>query len=390
MAESQTHPIVIIGAGIVGSSLAKHLARRGRPVTLIDRDIGTTLPGSTGHAPGFVGQLNEIATLTTLAKRSVADYKTVPGGFAPVGGLEVAYSKPAEERLSSRKHLAESYGLPSRLITSREAVDLAREFVKEDMSAALLFESDGTANPQAIALHDRAEAQRHGASLLEADVVGIQKEHGAVTGVQTSQGLIPASQVVLATGIWARQLSPSLPVHPVAHPYTHSAPRPTRSPSPFVRWPEHHVYARDHGEYDGIGSYDHPAISVDAADLGKDAYGSWEPSFDQVLSKAYSLVPSTTSFTDSKPFNGLFSTTPDNLPVAGDLGEGLFCAVAVWVTHAGGVAELLSRVIAGEKLSEEDQKLLAEISPARFEGQDEQELRRKSLRSYNDIYNTDS
>jgi glycine/D-amino acid oxidase-like deaminating enzyme len=84
---SDNDRVVIIGAGIVGSSLAKHLSLLHVPVTLLDRSLSTTLPGSTGLAPGFVGHVNELPTLTELAKRSVEDYKKIPGGFKQVGGL---------------------------------------------------------------------------------------------------------------------------------------------------------------------------------------------------------------------------------------------------------------------------------------------------------------
>ncbi|CAK9782031.1 unnamed protein product [Cutaneotrichosporon oleaginosum] len=86
-AQDHEYDIAIVGAGIVGSCLAAQLAPHAR-VLLVDRDV-RGLRGSTGHAPGFVGQLNELAPLTELAKRTVASYRAIPGGFDVVGGLEV-------------------------------------------------------------------------------------------------------------------------------------------------------------------------------------------------------------------------------------------------------------------------------------------------------------
>ncbi|KLT40138.1 hypothetical protein CC85DRAFT_304459 [Cutaneotrichosporon oleaginosum] len=74
-AQDHEYDIAIVGAGIVGSCLAAQLAPHAR-VLLVDRDV-RGLRGSTGHAPGF------------LAKRTVASYRAIPGGFDVVGGLEV-------------------------------------------------------------------------------------------------------------------------------------------------------------------------------------------------------------------------------------------------------------------------------------------------------------
>ena len=386
---STSNRVVIVGAGIVGSSLAKHLSLLSIPVTLLDRSLATPIPGSTGHAPGFVGQLNEFPTLTNLAIRSVADYKTIPNGFAQVGGLEVAYSTEGHDLLFYRQALAQEHGLPADIISAEEAVRLNPAFVKRGVTAALFYKSDGTAAAETIALHDRAVAQSKGAELVEGDVTDIIKENGLVTGVQTTNGFIAAGKVVVTTGIWARQLLPTAPVHPVAHPYSHSQPHEVRAPTPFVRWPENHVYGRDHGTYDGIGSYDHPAISVDAENIGPDAYAPWEASFDKVLEKSYAHTPAETSWEGAVPFNGLFSMTPDNFPLVGEVGEGVWCAVAVWVTTAGGAAALLAKTIAGEGLSEEETKMMSDMDPNRFDGKNQEDLKKASLHAYNNIYNTD-
>jgi glycine/D-amino acid oxidase-like deaminating enzyme len=225
---SDNDRVVIIGAGIVGSSLAKHLSLLHVPVTLLDRSLSTTLPGSTGLAPGFVGHVNELPTLTELAKRSVEDYKKIPGGFKQVGGLEVAYTPEAVEVLDHRLDLAKKYGLPARRITGAEARALNPAFVKDDVLAALLFESDGTAAAPTIALHDRSVASSLGARMVEGDVKELVIEHGRVIGVKTTTEFIPATKIIVTTGIWTRQLLPDLPVHPVGHPYSHSAERPPR------------------------------------------------------------------------------------------------------------------------------------------------------------------
>lgn len=98
-------------------------------------------------------------------------------------------------------------------------------------------------------------------------------------------------------------------------------------------------------------------------------------------------------FTDHTPFGaekvgGVFSVTPDNMPllcpVAGV--EGLWMAVAIWVTHAAGCARLLEKMMLGEVY---DENIGRDLDPGRFVGRSEKELEVTALRQYNDIYSTD-
>src|SRR5690348_11543294 len=100
-----TESVIIVGAGIVGSSLAYFLSvsqsATPRKITLIDRSF-TSLLGSSGIAPGFIGQFNESEVLTKLAIDSVSEYVKIPGGFDRVGGLEIAFEEAGIQRLRAR------------------------------------------------------------------------------------------------------------------------------------------------------------------------------------------------------------------------------------------------------------------------------------------------
>lgn len=388
---SKSDQIIIIGAGIVGSSLAKCLASKGVPVLLVDRNLsGPSLNGATGHAPGLVGQLSFIDTLTELAKRSLLDYKTIPGAFTNVGGLELAMSETAIATLDARERMAHRHGIPARRVTGAEARGLAPSFVDDRVTGGLFFPDDGTVNAIGIAMHDRAVARTEGAELLETSVKGfIRDDRGQVVGIRTDKGDRRGNKVVITTGLWTRQLDASLPVYPVSHPYSLSLHRTPKKPSPFIRWPEQHVYGRDHGLFDGVGTYDHSGDMISPDQLPEVAYGPWHSHFDKLLEKAYALVPSSTSFAGSKPFNGILTVTPDGVPLVGEVEHGLFCAVAVWVTHAAGSAELLARLIIGEALTEKERGMLQALEPRRFAGQAEAVLRKKTMEAYGDILHTD-
>lgn len=420
--------IFIVGGGIVGAALVYYLskANTNHQIILLDRSLKKSL-GSTGHAPGFVGQLNESPVLTRLAQDTVAEYLTVPGGFNTVGGLELASTPAGVEALQSRCEKAHAAGLSAEMISPAEAAALAADFIDPaTITAGLHFASDGTANAQVITSYFAREARGRGVDFLEVDVTGFaMDEHvsaGEIAAIRTGDGDIrlAGSTVILATGIWTSSLTGPgqdqggsitnfpVPIIPVAHPYTFTPSRPARTgtPYPFLRWPEHHVYARDHGERDGLGSYDHAPLELKP---GHSAIGTWPSTFNQVLSEATSHLknggdflaqgrqddPEQDPFEAKQPFNGIFSVTPDNLPLAGrvsDVGNLWLCA-AIWVTTAAGAAKLISREVlrGGEGgVSAEDEELLRALDPARFQGVEDEVLIAQALERYNNIYNKEA
>ncbi|WVW84410.1 hypothetical protein I302_106444 [Kwoniella bestiolae CBS 10118] len=390
--------IAIIGSGIVGSHLASFLSHSlGSRIILVDKDI-KGLPGSTGHAPGFVGQYNELPVLTELAKRSVSHYLSAgEEGFQKVGGLEIATN------LEERAEAARKAGLESKLLNKQEILELVPSFLdggylSKEGNAGLYFPNDGTANAISLTHTAQNTAASNGAILLDAQVVSHQRsEDGKGWKVDTSLGEIQVGRLVYCTGIWASQLLPRLEhsVVSVSHPYSYSVPHPIREKkTPFIRWPKEHVYARDHGLKDGLGSYAHAPIKVPREEHGETAYGRWENNFDEILDKGYGLldegIAKTFKSEGTNKFNGLFSVTPDGLPLVGQVDEGLYCAVGVWVTHAAGSARLLADELVGEG-GKEDAWLRSALDPKRFDkfvSEEEQKvLERRSLAKYNDIYN---
>ncbi|WWC62354.1 uncharacterized protein I303_104950 [Kwoniella dejecticola CBS 10117] len=390
--------ILIIGAGIVGSHLASFLSSSlGSRVILSDKDV-RGLPGSTGHAPGFVGQYNELSPLTELAKRSVRHYVSQGGdAFQVVGGLEIGSG------LEKRGADAKSAGIQVEVMEKERIMGLVPDFINEDCvdvrstSAGLFFPQDGTANAIQLTHLAQDQASKNGAILLNAEVKShVKLEEG--WKVITSVGDFEVGKVVFCTGIWASQLLPSLEhsVVSVAHPYSYSIPHEERpNKMPFIRWPHKHVYARDHGTKDGLGSYAHAPVKVPRQDHGQTAYGKWEDEFDSVLQDGYELLNDTMAKTfsveaeGSERFNGLFSVTPDGMPLVGQIQDGMYCAVGVWVTHAAGSARLLAETLLGDG-KKDDEWLRTALDPKRFDrytNEEKNDLEKRSLAKYNDIYN---
>ena len=148
---------------------------------------------------------------------------------------------------------------------------------------------------------------------------------------------------------------------------------PARARTPFVRWPEQHVYARDHGNRWGVGSYAHAPIPVDVEDFGSGAELAWRADFDEVISDAMALLPRPQRFQVASRLNGVFSMTADNLPLLGPVEQapGLWVAQALWVTHAAGAARSLAQTMTGQPPAVTG---LVALRPDRFAAQLQHEL----------------
>lgn len=425
--QSHSNRIIIVGAGIVGSSVASFLSdEKSFQIVLLDRSLDP-LSGSTGHAPGFIGQLNQNVHLTKLAISSVKEYTKIHGAYDMVGGLEIATSEEEVQKLPQRLTLAKEADLDAKIISAANAAALAPQYIRaETAKAALHFPNDGTAQADIITAAYRDQAISNGVILLEAIVTEIkidQEDGPKLTGLSTNLGSLSCSRIIFATGIWSsRILSPliSLPIIPVAHPYVHGRPRaalPGRR-SPFVRYPGSRIYMRDHGSCDGLGSYDHPVLAVDKP--GTTAIEPWpstsrnrqnkinsKSELNETLHRAYALLPNKALFDGGNAFNGVFAVTPDNLPFAGKVDvngmQGLWVAAAVWVTHAAGTARVVAELVkrdaglGGEGCRDEcgvgggwerlvmDEEMKRALDPNRFKGREEKELREMALGWYNDV-----
>lgn len=401
----EDNPIIIVGAGIVGSALAAYLSedKSAGPILLIDRSFSEIL-GSTSYAPGFLGQYNESSVLTKLAVDSLNEYDRFPEVFQRVGGLEMASTDDGIDKLRDRFTKAQHAGLSARFLAGEDMSSVVPAFAdRQSFKEALYFDTDGVADPKVLCQMYRDLAKQNGVKNMEASIKDIVIENSSVQGVRTDTGdIVRAKSVIYATGIWTSSLlqeAVQMPVPnvPVSHPYVYTGEEEARNQSPFCRWPEDHVYARDHGNRYGIGSYAHPPVHVKSLD--STASKEWPQSeFAHVIAHAIASKVSSTSKLgeladvktlsddhNTKKINGIFSVTPDNLPLLGHIPgvNNLWLATGIWITHAAGCARLLTRMVRGE---EHDESIARALDPARFVEGDARELEATALRQYNDIY----
>ena len=229
MALPSRSEIVIIGGGVIGVSIAYHLARRGKTdVTLVERKALTE--GSTWHAAGLVGQLRSSANLTQLMRKSVQTYQTLedvtgyPTGWHGVGGLRVASSPQRWEELQRVYTQGKSYGFDLHLVGPREAKELFPLLNTDGVYGATWTPSDGYVDPTQLTQSFAAGARAGGVRIVQqCRVESIERDGRRVTAVLTEQGRIECDVLVNATGMWgaetARLAGVDVAVNAVEHQY---------------------------------------------------------------------------------------------------------------------------------------------------------------------------
>ncbi|WP_327357588.1 GcvT family protein [Streptomyces sp. NBC_01304] len=359
--------VVVIGAGIVGCSLADELTARGwTDVTVLEQGPLPAPGGSTSHAPGLVFQTNPSKTLTEFAAYTVEKFVGL-GAFRQVGGLELATTPERWADLHRRAGLAASWGVRGELITAARCKELWPLLDESRVLGGFLTPDDGLARAVEASRAQIERASGRGARFLDRHTVtGIEQSDGRVTGVVTDRGTFPADHVVSAAGFWGpvigRMAGVDVPLLPLAHQYAKTSPLPQlpagdgEASRPILRFQDRDLYFREHHDRLGIGSYAHRPLPVDpfAVPAYDDApvmptrMPSAAPFTPEDFAPSWEdcawLMPDLARADVDEGFNGVFSFTPDGMPVLGESRDlrGFWLAEAVWVTHSAGVARAVA------------------------------------------------
>ncbi|WP_019883974.1 GcvT family protein [Streptomyces purpureus] len=381
--------VVVIGAGIVGCSLAAELAARGwSDITVLDQGPLPAPGGSTSHAPGLVFRTSPSRTLSTLAGHTIDTLTslTVDGRacFRRVGGLELATTPERWADLHRRAALATSWGVRGALVTPQRCKELWPLLDESRLLGGFHTPDDGLAHAVDACRALTARAEAGGARFLgRHTVTGIRQHAGRVTAVDTDHGTFPADHVVSAAGFWGpvigRMAGVDVPLLPLAHQYARTAPLPEpagavhEATRPILRLQERDLYLREHGARLGIGSYAHRPLPVDPFTVPAYDDAPRMPSslpftpddFAPSWRDCQDLLPALRTSTVEDGFNGVFSFTPDGMPLIGETRalRGFWLAEAVWITHSAGVAKALAAWMTEGRPGID----LHDCDPARFE-----------------------
>lgn len=343
----QRSRVVVIGGGIVGASVAYHLAELGWTDVVV-LECGRLTCGTTWHAAGMVPQTRATHSLTELACYGAGLYARleretgVPTGFRRVGSLMVARTEERMFELRRSASLARDLELEVEVV--EEARELARVWppiVIEGLVGGVHYFGDGTTNPGATALAIAKGAHDRGARFFEeARVTGIRRSGGAVAGVVSERGEIECEVVVNCAGLWAseigRMCGVNVPLYPAEHMYVVSEPSDAADPSlPALRDLDGYVYVR---HYDGrfmVGAFEPQgkprAIDTIPPDFAFGQFADdWEH-FALPLAKARERIPSLRQLGIAAFLNAPESFTPDGQLLLGEAPElkGFFVATGM-------------------------------------------------------------
>jgi glycine cleavage system aminomethyltransferase T/glycine/D-amino acid oxidase-like deaminating enzyme len=360
--------VVVIGAGIVGSSMAWHLARLGwRDIVLLEKGMLPNPGGSTGHASNFIFLTDHSKEMTAFTLESARQYREL-GVYDETGGIEVARTPERMEELKRRISSSHSWGIEdTRLLTPAEVKEMV-PFIEDSVILGGFYTPGvGIVDSLQAGTLMRQKAQDLGALTVAGsiEVTGIDVEDGHVRRVRTTDGDIETDTVVIACGVWspriAKMAGASIPLTPAVHQMIDIGPVPMFEHTtkevgfPIVRDVDTNMYERQHGTGFEIGSYAHRAILMDADDIPSIEASALSPTmlpftqedFDPQLEDALELFPEIVgdeSVGVKLAINGLLSLTPDGNPIIGETPEvkGLWSAAAIWIKEAPGIAKTIA------------------------------------------------
>lgn len=383
--------IIVIGSGVVGAALADDLTRSGQTaVTVVDQGPLFRTGGSSSHAPGFAFQTTGAEVMTLLAKRTLdkLDGVELDGQWVlkRVGGLELACDEEHAQYLRRRFDLAQSWGVPARLVTPEESARLFPGLDPSEVILGLHTPTDGVVKSVRAVEWQARRAITNGAVFYgHTKVTGFRIVDGRVTGVEVartpevpsnpSQGetlpdgidFLPADIVVVCAGLWGPELAEligvELPMVPMEHCETYTTALPSlrgfdpaeEIDRPMLRHQRTGSYLRQSGETYLWGSYEHTVLPVEQHQIASPEEYSrtgLEPAIHEVTwdeldhgwDDVRRLLPETAQVELVEGINGIFSFTPDGNPLLGPVTgvEGLWFAESVWLTQSAGVAQVMA------------------------------------------------
>ncbi len=329
--------VVIIGGGIIGTSIAYHLGHLGWTDTvLLERDRLTS--GTTWHAAGLMvtyGSLSE--TSTSMRQYSRDLYSRLEAetglatGFMPVGFIEAAAD---DDRLEEYRRVAafnRHLGVDVHEISPAEIAELFPPAKVDDLKAGFYVKEDGRVNPVDVTMSLAKGARMQGVQLIEGvAATKVLTKNGRVVGVETEFGEIECDYVVNCAGMWARQLGErngvTIPLQASEHYYLITDRIDGLDPAlPVFEDPASYGYYRPEGDGLMIGLFEPVCAPWKVDGIPSDfSFGELPPDWDrmgQYLEKAMARVPISLETGVRKFFCGPESFTPDLLPVVGEAPE---------------------------------------------------------------------
>ena len=329
--------VVIIGGGVIGTSVAYHLAKLGwNDVVLLERDQLTS--GTTWHAAGLVvsgGMTTQ--TLAWMAKYSrdlyevLEDETGLSTGFNPVGYLQTASTKERAAKLRREADFMALMGIYREEISGAEVATMWPQFDASDVIAGFFTANEGRADPYNVAMSLAKGARMGGVTVIQGTrVIGITQKGGRATGVVTTDGAIEAEYVVNCAGMWGREVGAmagvSVPLQAIEHAYLITEPIEGVSPDlPIFEDPDRFAYYREETGGLMVGLFEPVAAPWSIDKIPDDfSFGEIPSDWERLapfLEYAMEILPGIEDVGVRQLFTGPESFTPDNGFLMGEAPE---------------------------------------------------------------------
>jgi 4-methylaminobutanoate oxidase (formaldehyde-forming) len=358
--------VVVVGGGIIGTSVAYHLAHLGcTDVLLLERDRLTS--GTTWHAAGLMvtfGSMSETSTRMRRYTRELYGRLEAETGLATglrqVGFIELAADLGRLEEYRRVAAFNRYCGVDVHEISPGEVKELFPLARVDDVLAGFYVPDDGRVNPVDVTMSLARGARLRGVRIVEGvPVTGFLRERGTVTGVRTRCGDVESEYVVNCAGMWARQLGAlagvSIPLQAAEHYYLITGPIDGVDASlPVLEDPASYGYFREEGGGLMLGLFEPVCAPWRVDGIPDDfSFGSLPPDWDRTaryLEKAMQRIPVTLDAGVRTYFCGPESFTPDLQPIVGEAPElrNYFVAAglnSIGILTGGGIGQALAQWI---------------------------------------------
>jgi glycine cleavage system aminomethyltransferase T/glycine/D-amino acid oxidase-like deaminating enzyme len=358
--------VVVVGGGIIGTSVAYHLAHMGvRDVILLERDQLTS--GTTWHAAGLMATFGSTSETSTELRKYTRDLYLrlesetgLATGMRQNGLIELAIEPGRLEEYRRVSAFNRHCGVDVHEISASEVADLWPLARTDDVLAGFYIPADGRVNPVDVTMSLAKGARQQGAKIIEGvAVTGFLTRDGAVTGVMTGQGNIEAEYVVNCAGMWARQLGElagvSIPLQAAEHYYLLTEPIAEVSRDwPVLEDPANYGYFREEGGGLMLGMFEPVCAPWQVDGIPADfSFGELPPDWERMgpfLEKTMSRIPISAEVGIRKFFCGPESFTPDLAPVLGEAPElrNYFVAAglnSIGILTGGGIGRVVAHWI---------------------------------------------
>jgi 4-methylaminobutanoate oxidase (formaldehyde-forming) len=358
--------VVIIGGGVIGTSVAYHLTKLGiADMVLLEQ--GQLSGGTTWHAAGLVGQLRASESATRLVQYSTRLYAELESevglsaGYKQCGGVTVARTADRMVQLRRTAANAAAFNMECELLTPEQALERYPVMRVDDLVGAIWLPADGKANPTDLTFALAKGARMRGTLIVEkVRVLDVLTDNGRVVGVRTDAGDVEAEIVVNCAGQWAKQVGAmagvNVPLHSAEHFYVVSEHIDGVHPDlPILRDPDGYTYFKEEVGGLVIGGFEPEAKPWVAPDnipypfefalLKED----WDH-FEILMNNALLRIPALEVTGIKKFYNGPESFTPDNQFILGEAPEvaNFFVGAgfnSVGIATAGGAGRALAEWI---------------------------------------------